>query len=191
MKKFQPESFMTTAAIAAGALVLLGFLLLFPAAMRMKRLDRELAAAAGEIAGVEAVFGGAESLGREVFRIQQELAGVEKKVYSREKPAGIVNLISAEARRMNVEIVSLRPEEPKTALDEKGNPLTLDGRAARILPLRLELEGTYENLGDYLAGLEQKLPVLFTIDGLTLEMKNAEELRLRANVLLSACALEQ
>ena len=99
---------------------------------------------------------------KEIREIKDKIKELEKKSISQEKLPKIIQQLTKESSRLNIEIISIRPvEEPP--FKEENLP-----KGVKKVYLEITLKTSYINLGNYLKAIE-KLPIIFTIESLVVK----------------------
>ncbi|MCM8771087.1 MAG: hypothetical protein NC936_04390 [Candidatus Omnitrophica bacterium] len=77
-------------------------------------------------------------------------------------------LLSEFARRLNIEIISVKPQGKTTLLDEYKEKVEFQGKVCQFIPVSLHMRGFYKDLVKYLDLLDESLPAFFTVEKLQL-----------------------
>lgn len=137
------------------ALVAAWILAVLPERERAQRVTREFAQLEGHVRSAERSFEVMAATQRDVREGQERLRQVEERILGARDLARILTLLSRETQELGIQIVSMRPLQERAASRDV---------PTRQLPVELELQGRFLDLGRYLEGL-QAAPLLFTIEG--------------------------
>jgi len=96
---------------------------------------------------------------KEIEEIREKIKDLEKKSIFQDKLPRIIQQLTKETRKLNIEIISIKPIE-KSPFEEENLPL-----GVKKVYLEITLKTSYINLGHYLKAIE-KLPIIFTIESL-------------------------
>ena len=99
---------------------------------------------------------------KEIREIKGKIKELEKKSISQEKLPKIIQQLTKESSRLNIEIVSIRPVK-ESPFKEENLP-----KGVKKVYLEITLKTSYINLGNYLKAIE-KLPIIFTIESLVVK----------------------
>ncbi len=144
-------------------LVAAGWLLAVrPEQKRAAHLSRELSALEEQSRGIERTVALLEATRQEVARIRETVALLEQKFLKERDVPRILAEVSREARESDLRILSLKPIEEKA----RGGPY-------ERLPVELELQGPYLEVGRFLEALANG-PLLFTFENLSFKRDGKE-----------------
>jgi Tfp pilus assembly protein PilO len=135
--------------------VLVGFLVnrfvLEPQSKGMKKLRKELASLNEQTASIGPKLVDFDRLNSELVQKKRQVAELEQALPQKAETAEVIHKISTQARSNGLQIQQIRPQK-ETVLSTRG------GKRGEFLQLviNLGIRGRYEQLGDFLAGLEQQ-----------------------------------
>ena len=120
-----------------------------PQDKKMKRLRRELASLNEQAASIGPKVVDFNRLNSELVQKQRQVAELEQSLPQKAETAEVIHKVSMQARSNGLQIQKIRPQR-ETVLR------TRDGKRGdfRQLVLNLGIRGRYEQLGDFLDGLE-------------------------------------
>ena len=137
------------------AIVLVGFLVnrfvLEPQGKKMSELRKELASLNEQADSIGPKLVEFNQLNSQLVRKKQQLAGLEQALPQKAETAEVIHKVSTQARASGLQIQQIRPQK-STMLRTRGGKL---GEFRQIF-LNLNISGQYEQLGDFLAGLERQ-----------------------------------
>jgi Tfp pilus assembly protein PilO len=164
--------------VAGALLVAIWILVVAPERERGGRVAQELGkleiqarAAAQSVAAIAPTE-------REVREGQERLRRLQDRILETKDVGWILATLSRETRMLGIRIVSMRPLAERAA---SGIVPT------RQLPVELEIQGRFLDLGRYLEGL-QSAPFLFTVEGVQVTRADKEKEGLRLAMRLVAVA---
>jgi Tfp pilus assembly protein PilO len=137
------------------AVVAIGFLVnrlvLEPQSKKMKQLRKELASLNEQAASIGPKLVDFNRLNSELVQKKRQVAELEKALPQKAETAEVIHKVSTQARSSGLQIQQIRPQK-ETVLR------TQDGKRGdfRQLIINLGIRGRYEQLGNFLAGLEQQ-----------------------------------
>lgn len=147
------------ALLVVGVLLVAAWILaVAPERERARRLALDLAQLETQAQSAERALEALAATEREVREGQERLRRLQERILGAKDLPRILALLSRETQELGIRIVSMRPLEERAAPGDAGAP------GARQLPVELEVQGSFLELGRYLEGL-QAAPVLFTVEG--------------------------
>ncbi len=164
------------------AVVAVGFLVnrfvLEPQSKKMKQLRKELASLNEQAASIGPKLVDFNRLSSELVQKRGQVKDLEQALPQKAETAEVIHKVSTQARSNGLQIQQIRPQR-ETVLR------TRDGKRGdfRQLVLNLGISGRYEQLGDFLAGLEQQ-PFYVKVAELHLSKKEKSEERLEIQLKL-------
>ncbi len=147
------------ALLLAGILLLAAWILaVAPERERARRAARELAQLEAQAQSAERVMGTLVSTEREIREGKERLQRLQERILGARDLQRILLILSHQTQKLGVKIVSMRPLQERAASRDV---------PTRQLPVEMELQGRFLDLGRYLEGL-QTAPALFTVEGVQL-----------------------
>lgn len=157
-----------TAVNLTGAAVLVLLALWLPmyrsAGRSINQLRSELTATENQIRQIEAGADKGLSL-RERGRSFDTNAQPIDSQFPQQKEESL-RLLSEFARKLNIEIVSLRSQPTAACLDIDKKKIAIEGMGCQRLSVSVELRGSYKDLLKYIETLKESLPAYFTAEKL-------------------------
>ena len=122
-----------------------------PQNKKMKQLRRELASLNEQAASIGPKLVDFNRLNSELVQKKRQVAELEQALPQKAETAEVIHKVSMQARSNGLQIQQIRPQK-ETVLRTRG------GKRGdfRQLVINLGIRGRYEQLGDFLAGLEQQ-----------------------------------
>ena len=122
-----------------------------PQSKKMKQLRKELASLNEQADSIGPELVDFKRLNSELVQKKRQVAELEQALPQKAETAEVIHKVSMQARSNGLQIQQIRPQR-ETVLR------TRDGKRGdfRQLVLNLGIRGRYEQLGDFLAGLEQQ-----------------------------------
>lgn len=157
--------------IIRGLIALLVFLILWvfvysPSKNQVKAIKLKLLNIESEIKGIEAMAGGATIRGETIKSMRQRLQALKDKFPAEEE--GALSMLSDFAQKLNIELISIKPQPKKIFLDEHGKEIVIEGRVPQTVFVSLRLRCSYEDLVKYIEVLRQDLPGFITVERLNI-----------------------
>ena len=169
--------------IAIGIVLILIFCIFFyfPARGKIKTVNTELRAIQREIADIESIDGvEGKSMSEALDYLQKKYDKIFQMLPSQEENA--LKVLSELAKDLNLEIVSLRPAEKIRTLDEKGNPVRVEGLTCFEMPMTITMKGRYKAMGEYVKQLRDgDFPILIKLDTMEIKKQEVDNIRLDAD----------
>jgi Tfp pilus assembly protein PilO len=135
--------------------VLVGFLVnrfvLEPQSKKVKQLRKELASLNEQAASIGPKLVDFNRLSSELVQKKRQVAELEQALPQKAETAEVIHKVSTQARSNGLQVQQIRPQKV-TVIRTRGGK----GGEFRQLFINLGIRGGYEQLGDFLAGLEQQ-----------------------------------
>jgi Tfp pilus assembly protein PilO len=149
-----------------------------PQNKKMKQLRKELASLSEQTASIGPKLVEFNRLKSDLIRKKKRLAAVEQALSQTAETAEVIHKVSTQARSNGLQIQQIRPQK-ETLLRTQG------GKRGefRQLFINLGIRGRYEQLGDFLAGLEQQ-PFYVKVAELHVSKREKREQRLEIQLKL-------
>ena len=150
--------------VAAGILVLYGFLLLFPAQKKLKETEQELGRVKQMVGEVYSSVPDPKNMAQGILLMRDELNKLRGLLPSDEDVSELIRLFSSQAQKKRIKIVSMTPQ----------SPILLESFFS--VPIEVHMQGRYRDIGEFMASLDS-FPRLITLQKLSLKRdKNIEPL---------------
>lgn len=171
--------------IMMGAVVFLVFLtflilLYLPASREISNLKQELIATEQQTQGIEMLLAGSQSRDEAIRLLKEKQQYLSNKFPQKEEES--LRLISEIARKMNIDVASLKPGPKAELLDESGRQIVLEGKIANYLPISLELSCYYKDLIKYLTELKIAMPAFISVYSLRIRKADRSAGKIQVNV---------
>jgi hypothetical protein len=144
----------------------------YPARKTVKFISQEIFEVNSQIQDIEAIVAKSKTRQEGIRLLEQKYKEINAK-FPREEDETLKNFADL-ALASNMEIISIRPEAKTHLLDEKKQPVEIEGKACQKVFVSIELEGGYLNLIKYLENLKSNLPVFINIEKLRVLKAGAE-----------------
>ena len=164
------------------AVVLFGFLVnrfvLEPQIKKMKQLREELESLNEQAASIGPKLVEFNRLNSELIQKKRQVAELEQELPQKVETAEVIHEVSTQARSSGLKIQQIRPQK-ETVLSTRG------GKRGefRQLFINLGIRGRYEQLGNFIAGLEQQ-PFYVKVAELHISKREKSEQRLEIQLKL-------
>ena len=164
------------------AVVLVGYLVnqfvLEPQSKKMSQLRKELTSLDEQASSMGPKLVEFNQLNSELGKKKERLAELEQALSKRAETAEVIHQVSTQARIKGLQIQQIRPQRSTVLRTRGGKP----GEFRQLL-LNLGIRGRYEQLGDFLAGLEQH-PFYVKVAELHVSKREMREQRLEIQLKL-------
>jgi Tfp pilus assembly protein PilO len=145
--------------LVVGVLLLAAWILaVTPERERARRTARELAQLETQTQSAERVMGTLIATEREIREGKERLQRLQERILGAKDLQRILTILSHNSQELGIKIVSMRPLKERASSSDV---------PTRQLPVEMELQGRFLDLGRYLEGL-QTAPALFTVEGVQL-----------------------
>ena len=149
-----------------------------PQSKKMKQLRAELASLNEQAASIGPKLVDFNRLNSELIQKKREVADLEKALPKKAETAEVIQQVSTQARSSGLQIQQIRPQKA-TVLSTRG------GKSGEFRQLFIDLgiRGRYEQLGNFLTGLEQQ-PFYVKVAELHLSKREMTERQLEIKLRL-------
>ena len=179
--------------ITIGVLVLVAVALLqfvyLPKVRQVKKLDSEYKVTKKEIDELYDFIGGQEDLKDNIIRMRKELAVLERAFPSEKEVSNIIKELNKEAKRFEVNVRSLKPDNLFIYRDHEDKELKISEYFCKCMPLILKVESRYQALGEFLTSLEASRKPVISIDRVEIERDEDIAPMIEAKINLNAFIL--
>lgn len=152
MKKLSTREKIIVGVVAVVAVIfLVNSFLLEPHNKKMKKLRAELASLNEQAASIGPKVVEFNRLNSELVKKKRQLAELEQALPQKAETAEIIHQISRQARSNGLQIQQIRPQESTMLATRGGKPGEFRQQFVNV-----GIRGRYEQLGDFLAGLERQ-----------------------------------
>lgn len=156
------------------------FFLYLPSKNSLIKAKSELINVENQIREIEAVNGNDRTLDVTINLLRKKYQELNKRFPEKEEDG--LRIISDSARRLNIEVLSLKPQPKIAFLGADNKAITIEGKNCRRLLVLIEMDCGYKDLVKYIADLKGTLPVFVTIE--KLRINKADPLGIKLNVLM-------
>jgi len=166
MKKLNPsqQKNIIATVITVAVLIAAGVFIYLPEHNKLDQIKEQLTAVEYQIRQVQGAADTNKAIEEKIKALQARYQFVESKFPSREYEA--LRLLSDFARKVNIDILSIRSEPKAMLLDEDQQKIEADGKVCQKLPVSVELKCRYQDLLIYMAMLKESLPSYVMVEGL-------------------------
>ena len=152
MKKLSTREKIIVGVVAVALVIfLVNRFVLEPHSKKMRQLRNELASLTEQAASIGPKLVEFNRLNTELVKKKEQLAKLEQALPQKAETAEVIHKVSTQARSNGLQIQQIRPQK-STMLRTRGGK---QGEFRQLF-LSLGISGRYEQLGDFLAGLEQQ-----------------------------------
>lgn len=159
--KFFIESHQKNILIAVVAVILL--ILLFsifvytPKKAQLHRLRQELNSVNDSLNNIQRIVGYTKDLAKGILKLRQEISALESMFIKLDDAGKLLQMLSEQARDLDIEVLSAQPSEFKTSYGKKGEVLEIENLECNKMSIEMDMLGTYKTLTNYIQKLENSL----------------------------------
>lgn len=164
-------------AAALFVFLLFWIFLYFPSSKEIASLKNELISMQQQIQGIEIFLSGSQSRDEAIRALKARQLYLSNKFPLGEEES--LRLIPEIARKMNIDVISIRPGLRTEFLDEAGKQVIIDGKTASYLPITMEVTCFYKDMVAYLTKLKSLLPAFISV--VNLDVRKEERLNGKIN----------
>ena len=166
--------------VGVTAFLIFWYFIYSPIRASLLKIRPEVYSLESQVRAVEKILKSAKTARVGVKLLKDRFQELNTKLFAKEEKSLI--LLSDFAKRLNIEIVSIK-QQPKIALvDESGEKIDYSGRVLQIVPVSVEMKCFYKDLVKYLEMLRNSLPSFVTVEKLKINRVAPKSPRL--NVVL-------
>ncbi|MDD5282161.1 MAG: hypothetical protein PHC37_06215 [Candidatus Omnitrophica bacterium] len=164
-------------AAALFVFLLFWIFLYFPSSKEIASLKNELISMQQQIQGIEIFLSGSQSRDEAIRALKARQLYLSNKFPQGEEES--LRFIPEIARKMNIDVISIRPGLRTEFLDEAGKQVIIDGKTASYLPITMEVTCFYKDMVAYLTKLKSLLPAFISV--VNLDVRKEERLNGKIN----------
>ena len=131
--------------------------------------------------GVKTAIGQKTTLEEGTVSLKGDLEELANKFIDKEQVSLVLTELSDLANSLKLRIVSIEPSKMHEVADVK-----LDGQPCLCIPIKLSLNGSYEDFGEYLEALVFSKNGIFTIEGFDIRKEKRSQTDLAIKVSVNA-----
>ncbi len=154
------------------------FFIYLPSSNRVAQIKKELSTVESQISEIEATISQSKSMDEGISLLRERFRELNNKFPPKEQEA--IKAISGLARKLNIEIISIRPQPKKDFFDENNNNVEIDGKTCQSIFVSIEMSCFYKDLVRYIHSLKEDLPAFVSIQNLLVNKSGTSKL----NVIL-------
>ncbi|MEI6631759.1 MAG: hypothetical protein WCL25_03995 [bacterium] len=166
-------------AVALAAFLLFLLLAYLPSRKTVKTMTSELENAERQIQQIEAMLGSARSMDEGIQLLNKRFQQLDSKFSLGEEDS--VRLLSEMARKLNVDLISIKPQRKTSFVDENNQAITVAGKSCQRILISLEMRCSYKDLVKYIRYLRESYPVLAGIERLRITKDQSGPLKLNVS----------
>ncbi|MCX5715693.1 MAG: type 4a pilus biogenesis protein PilO [Candidatus Omnitrophica bacterium] len=89
-------------------------------------------------------------------------------------------LIAKEANKAGLSVISMNPGERRPMLDVNNSHVFVENVQCFEIPINIEMQGGYKEIGEYLRSLREDVPVLIKVEDIVINKEGAGGSQLKA-----------
>lgn len=171
---------MLSGIIMAAVFLSLWIFAYLPGQLEAVRLNAELSDTQKQIRQIEGIMAEGRISGIGIGILKEKYRRLKEK-FPEDEEEGVAAL-STIARGCGMEVISSDAKPKMAFLDENQQPVTFEGKTLQVISVSIELKSTYKDLLKYIQALRVSLPVLATVE--TLSITNDEANPKQQNISL-------
>jgi len=168
-------------AIVVGVFLIFWIFFYGPSRGRANRLKSRLLIAKGEIQDIEAMVDKDRPVSESINLLRKRQEELENKFPEKEEQS--LRGLSDLARRFDIEVISISPQQKKIFLDKDSDQVKVSGKTCQRVYVGMKIRCSYEGLVRFIEALKEDLPAFVTVEHLEIQ-KYAAGSRKRLNVVL-------
>jgi len=175
--------------VIAALAVLVTFLLFLlfvylPSKNTVKVIKRELIDTERQIKEIEGRLSGKDKLSYiNIESLKTKSSQLTNKFPSKEEES--IKMLYEFARKLNIEIVSIKPQPKAVFSIEDNKEINSDGKTLQAAYVFLQMKCLYKDLVAYLEAIEKNLPAFMSVEKIRISKDNFEVLRLNIELYLN------
>lgn len=159
------------------------FFIYLPSRDTVIKIKSELLSCENQIQEIKTIVSGVKSQGEGIRILKEKLKGLDNKFPSKEEEAS--KMLSALARKVNIEIISVKLESKKELIDENNNKIGIEEKTCQSILVSMEIKCPYKDLISYIRALKESLPALVTVEALRISKDGPQPLTLNVTLTLN------
>ena len=163
--------------------LMLWLYLYLPSERELVGLKSRFVAVDNQIQQIENALGKSQTRGENIKLLKEKYKQLNNRFPQKEEEG--LRIIMDSARKMNMEIVSIRPQLKTALLDEDNRKIEIEGKTCHKVSVFVSMRGSYEHLIEYIENLEDSLPVFVNIERLKINKDNSSIVNLNINLELN------
>ncbi len=169
-------------AISIVALLIFWISVYMPSRNNAIKTKSELSNVEAQIQEIEAIIGKDKTINEGMIYLRERYEYLNNKFPEKEEES--LRMLSNFAREMNVEILSIKPQQKRTFLDENKKEVKIEGKACQRVFVRVEMRCACRNLIGFIETLRESLPTFISIESLSIN-KDKRDLSLKTTLGLN------
>jgi len=152
------------ASVIAAALLFVWLFVYMPTANKVASIKMELAGINEQITHIESMAEEGKSIGEAIEELQEEFKRMEDRFPEKEEEA--LQAVSGFARRLGMEVISIKPQPKRSFRDEDDKAVEFEDRICQRVFVTVQMKGSYKQLVEYIDMLRRSLPAFVCIESL-------------------------
>jgi len=168
-------------AIAGGVFLIFWIFLYGPSRSHANRLKSRLLIVQGEVQDIESMVDRDRPVSESINLLRERQKELENKFPEKEEQS--LRGLSDIARSLDIEVISISPQQKKTFLDDSNAQTKIKGKTCQRVYVGMKIRCSYEGLVRFIGALKKDLPAFVTVEHLEIQ-KYATGSRKRLSVVL-------
>jgi Tfp pilus assembly protein PilO len=166
LKKFPPsqKKIIIVTLVAVVVFLIFWVFIYSPSSRSLLEIRPQVYALESQVRAVEKILSSAKTPEAGAKILKDRFQELNAKLSQKEEKS--LGLLSEFGRRMNIEIVSIKPQPKTPLIDESGGKIEYSGKVFQVVPVVIEMRCFYKDLVKYLQMLQTSLPSLVAVEKL-------------------------
>ena len=147
-----------------------------PGKNRIAKIKSELQNVQGQLRQTQEIIGGTENTGQNMQLLTERSQKLKNKFPEKEEES--LRALSQLARKLNIEIISIKPRAKAAFLDEDNKKTEIEGKRCQCVFVSMEMSCFYKDLVKYIQALKEALPAFISVERLQIKKTGAVEPKL-------------
>ena len=162
--------------IVTVALVFFVIFIYIPMKKRLIESKDKLYAVEADIQKIREIAGEGTSVEGAISALKHKLEDLDEKFPEKEEV--ILRELSGLASRLDIEVVSTKPQKKRCINEIKGIPISISACVVQEMPISMSLKATYKSLGDFIKALTEDFVIFVAVDNVRMDkpIDNAQRL---------------
>lgn len=152
--------------IAAFTFAIFIYFIYVPATKKLAKLKHDYASTQAELADLKKMIGEDKPLEQAILYLREKLKTYERKFP--EKDEDVLRLLSAQAEKGGVDILSMTPGKKRPIKDVGGVSISVKDYTVEEMQISLNVKAQYKKLGEFLKTLKEDIPIFIRVGDVTM-----------------------
>lgn len=140
------------------------FFIYLPSKNTVARIKSELISVESQVRKIETIIGKTKSMDESMQLLIERYRALDDRFPLKEEES--IRMLSRLSHKLNIELVSIKPQPKAAFLDDNRKEVEIDGRICQRVFVAMKINCSYKDLVKYIESLKQTLPAFITIEKL-------------------------